>query len=254
MAKEKKRVVGSYETEREAISAVEQLKADGYRAEDISVISKNHEQIEGVEEETGTKTEEGLAAGAATGGVLGGLTGLLAGIGALAIPGVGPIIAAGPIAATLSGAAVGVGAGGLAGALVGMGIPEEEAEQYEEDVKSGNILVLADPQPTRSDDSSLAEQKNVIEDDSLFGKDKTTLQGSNIEMNTDSNNKNDDKETYPINSFSPGEMDKGNQAFRDNADNEEDVDSSRPLIDNNIDSSRPLDETMLQDDNAKKNS
>lgn len=92
-----KHIVGAYDTEHEAIQAVEKLRAEGYRPEDISVISKNKDDVEAVTEETGTKTEEGLGAGAATGGVLGGLTGLLAGVGALAIPGIGPIVAAGPI-------------------------------------------------------------------------------------------------------------------------------------------------------------
>jgi hypothetical protein len=84
---------------------------------------------------------EGAATGAATGGAIGGTIGLLAGIGALAIPGLGPFIAAGPIMAALSGAAAGATAGGLAGALIGLGIPEYEAKQYETKVKGGNILI-----------------------------------------------------------------------------------------------------------------
>lgn len=142
-----KKVVGSYTNEREAINAVEKLRAKGYRAEDISVITKNKHDRDALLEETGTKTEEGMATGAATGGLLGGLTGILAGVGALAIPGIGPIVAAGPIAAALAGAAVGAGAGTIAGALIGMGIPENEAALYEEDVRAGNILVLVDRKP-----------------------------------------------------------------------------------------------------------
>jgi tetrahydromethanopterin S-methyltransferase subunit C len=88
-----------------------------------------------------TKAPEGAAAGAGAGGVLGGTLGLLAGIGALAIPGVGPLIAAGPVLAALSGAAAGAAVGGLTGALVGLGIPELEARAYEGKVKSGNILI-----------------------------------------------------------------------------------------------------------------
>lgn len=139
-----KHIVGVYDNEQDAISAVEDLKRQGYAAEDISVIGKNNEEVEDINDATGTKTEEGLAAGAATGGVLGGLTGLLAGIGALAIPGIGPIVAAGPIAATLTGAAVGAGAGGLTGALIGMGIPEEDADRYEGYVNEGKILVVVE--------------------------------------------------------------------------------------------------------------
>ncbi|ULT54462.1 general stress protein [Neobacillus drentensis] len=142
MYEHEKHLVGVYDTENEAIQAVEDLKRQGYAPEDISVIGKNKDEVNGINDATGTKTEEGLAAGAATGGVLGGLVGLLAGVGALAIPGVGPILAAGPIAATLTGAAVGAGAGGLAGALIGMGIPEEEADRYEGYVKEGKILVV----------------------------------------------------------------------------------------------------------------
>ncbi|HWO97181.1 MAG TPA: general stress protein [Bacillus sp. (in: firmicutes)] len=139
-----KHIVGVYDTEAEAIRAVEDLKEKGYRAEDISVIGKNRRDIEAIADETGTKAGEGAAAGAATGGAIGGLAGLLAGVGALAIPGIGPILAAGPIAATLTGAAVGAGTGGLAGALIGMGIPEDEADRYDSYVKEGKILVLVD--------------------------------------------------------------------------------------------------------------
>ncbi|MCM3125466.1 general stress protein [Mesobacillus sp. AQ2] len=149
MFEHEKHLVGVYDNEQDAIQAVEDLKRQGYNTDDISVISKNDDEIDHVNEATGTKTEEGLAAGAATGGILGGLTGLLAGIGALAIPGIGPIVAAGPIAATLTGAAVGAGAGGLAGALIGMGIPEDEAERYEGYVKEGKILVVVEREENR---------------------------------------------------------------------------------------------------------
>lgn len=139
-----KRVVGVFDNGDEAVQAIEGLKAQGYDRDAISVVARDRDDIDDIHDETGTKTEEGLATGAATGGVLGGLAGFLAGVGALAIPGVGPILAAGPIAATLTGAAVGAGAGGLTGALIGMGIPEDEADRYERDVKSGKILVLVD--------------------------------------------------------------------------------------------------------------
>src|SRR6185436_5718928 len=88
-----------------------------------------------------TKASEGVTAGATTGGVAGGALGLLAGIGALAIPGVGPFIAAGPIMAALSGAALGATTGGLVGGLVGLGIPEFEAKRYETKLRSGNYLI-----------------------------------------------------------------------------------------------------------------
>lgn len=139
-----KKIVGVFENEREASRAIQHLQDQGFTSDDISVVAKDRNDLRAIDEETGTKAPEGLAAGAATGGVLGGVTGLLAGVGALAIPGIGPILAAGPLAATLAGLAVGAGAGGLVGGLVGLGIPENEAEEYQEYLNRGNILVLVD--------------------------------------------------------------------------------------------------------------
>lgn len=139
-----KKIVGVFNTEREASNAIEELKSQGFSTDEISVITKDREELRNITEETDTKAPEGVAAGATTGGVLGGAAGLLAGIGALAIPGIGPILAAGPIAATITGAAVGAGAGGLLGGLIGMGIPEEEATEYEGYVNNGKILVLVE--------------------------------------------------------------------------------------------------------------
>jgi uncharacterized membrane protein len=141
MAKQVKRVVGIFESEQEAIIAIEGLLAQGYDTQDICVVGKDLKNINHVSDETGVVAEE-TATGAITGGTIGGVTGLLVGVGALAIPGAGPIIAAGPIATSLIGAIAGAGLGGLAGALIGLGIPEEEAEYYGNSVKEGNILVL----------------------------------------------------------------------------------------------------------------
>lgn len=139
-----KKIVGVFDTEQEATRAIEGLQEQGFNSDDISVITRNRDDRDAIMEETGTMAPEGVATGAATGGVVGGIAGLLAGIGALAIPGIGPILAAGPIAATLTGAAVGAGAGGLVGGLVGLGIPEDEARQYEGYVSEGKILVLVE--------------------------------------------------------------------------------------------------------------
>lgn len=139
-----KKIVGVFESEQEATRAIEGLQAQGFRNEDISVITRDRDELRSISEDTGTMAPEGVATGAATGGVVGGVAGLLAGIGALAIPGIGPILAAGPIAATLTGAAVGAGAGGLVGGLVGLGIPEDEAREYEGYVDKGKILVLVE--------------------------------------------------------------------------------------------------------------
>jgi len=139
-----KKIVGIFDTEHEATRAIEGLQNKGFTNQEISVITRDRDEMRSISDETGTMAPEGVATGAATGGVIGGVTGLLAGIGALAIPGIGPILAAGPIVATLTGAAVGAGAGGLVGGLIGLGIPEDEAKEYEGYVDSGKILVLVD--------------------------------------------------------------------------------------------------------------
>src|SRR5581483_12412937 len=128
-------------TEAQAITIVDRLKAAGYSANDISVLFPDKTGTRDFAHEQHTKAPEGAATGAGTGGVVGGAFGWLVGIGALAIPGLGPFIAAGPIMAALSGAAAGAALGGITGALVGMGIPEYEAQQYEGKVREGNILI-----------------------------------------------------------------------------------------------------------------
>jgi len=144
MERTAKRVVGIYKSEQEAIAAVEDLKNQGYATRDISIIGQDRKEVDRVTEKTDTEVVDGIATGALTGGALGGLTGLLAGAGALAIPGIGPIVAAGPIAAVLTGAVTGAGVGGLTGALVEIGLSKDEAEYYGNSVKEGNILVLVD--------------------------------------------------------------------------------------------------------------
>lgn len=120
---------------------VARLKARGFSDNDISVLLPDKQGTRDFAHESNTKAPEGAAVGAGTGGIIGGTLGLLAGIGALAIPGLGPFIAAGPIMAALSGLGVGAAVGGITGALVGMGIPELEAKKYEGKVKDGNILI-----------------------------------------------------------------------------------------------------------------
>jgi hypothetical protein len=125
----------------QAEEIVDRLRTEGFSNNDISALFPDKETSKDFAHEKNTKAPEGAATGAGTGGVLGGALGWLVGIGALAIPGVGPLIAAGPIVAALSGAAVGAAVGGIAGALIGMGIPEYEAKRYEGKVKAGNILI-----------------------------------------------------------------------------------------------------------------
>jgi hypothetical protein len=137
----KKAVFGILNSEEQAIRVVEDLKAAGFSSNDISALFPDKGGTRDFAHEQNTKAPEGAAAGATAGGLLGGTLGWLAGIGSLAIPGVGPLIAAGPIMGLLGGAAVGAATGGLTGALVGYGMPEMEAKRYEGKVKGGNILV-----------------------------------------------------------------------------------------------------------------
>jgi hypothetical protein len=125
----------------QADQIVDQLKNADFCNNDISVLFPDKSTTHDFAHEKHTKAPEGIAAGAGTGGVIGGALGWVAGIGALAIPGVGPFIAAGPIVAALSGAAVGAAAGGIAGGLIGLGIPEIEAKRYEGKIKQGNLLI-----------------------------------------------------------------------------------------------------------------
>jgi len=134
-------VYGIYATPGTAEAAVDHLLARGFTNSSISVLLPDDESTRAFAHEKSTKAPEGTTTGATTGGVVGGTLGLLAGIGALAIPGVGPLIAAGPIMATLAGVGVGGAVGGLVGALVGMGIPEYEAKRYEGRVKDGGFLL-----------------------------------------------------------------------------------------------------------------
>lgn len=134
-------VFGIFRDRLQVERAVDEFKAHGFRANDISVLFPNVDSTKEFAHEKHTKAPEGAAVGAGTGGVLGGTLGWLVGIGALAIPGLGPFIAAGPIMAALAGAGIGGAVGTLTGALVGLGIPEYEAKRYEGIVKKGGILM-----------------------------------------------------------------------------------------------------------------
>jgi len=141
MAGKNTAVFGIYQDRLTVESAVEILQQAGFRNTDISVLFPYNEGTKDFATEKSTKAPEGTAAGAGTGAVVGGTLGWFAGIGALAIPGLGPFIAAGPIMAALAGVGVGGVVGGLTGALVGMGIPEYEAKRYEGRIKEGGILL-----------------------------------------------------------------------------------------------------------------
>ena len=137
----KKAVIGLVGTYAQAENIVTELRDAGFASSDISALFPDRSGTRDFAHETNTKAPEGAVAGIGAGGAIGGTIGLLAGIGALAIPGLGPFIAAGPIMAALSGAAAGAAVGGVTGALIGMGIPEVEAKQYEGKIKNGNILL-----------------------------------------------------------------------------------------------------------------
>src|SRR5512147_456840 len=137
----KKAVLGLVANHSQAETVVADLRNNGFANNDISALFPDKKGTRDFAHEQNTKAPEGAITGASAGGAIGGTLGLLAGIGALAIPGLGPFIAAGPIMAALSGAAAGATVGGVAGALVGLGIPEYEAKQYESKVKGGNILI-----------------------------------------------------------------------------------------------------------------
>src|SRR5437867_3485671 len=141
MAGKNTAVFGIYSDRMRVEKAVDRLKADGFRNTDISVLFPQNAGTKDFAHEKHSKAPEGATTGAGTGAVVGGALGWLAGIGALAIPGLGPFIAAGPIVAALSGAAVGGAVGGATGALIGMGIPEYEARRYEGKLREGNILI-----------------------------------------------------------------------------------------------------------------
>jgi hypothetical protein len=132
---------GIYSTPTSAEMAVDRLVAAGFSDQDVSVLMTDAYTTKDFAHEKNTKAPEGTAVGVTTGGIVGGTLGLLAGIGALAIPGVGPLIAAGPIMGALAGLGAGGAVGGIVGALAGMGIPEYEAKRYEGRVKEGGVLL-----------------------------------------------------------------------------------------------------------------
>src|SRR5437016_11088724 len=159
MAGKNTAVFGIYSDRMRVEKAVDRLKADGFRNTDISVLFPQNVGTKDFATEKHTKAPEGASTGAGTGAVMGGTLGWLTGIGALAIPGLGPFIAAGPIMAALAGAGVGGAVGGMTGALIGMGIPEYEAKRYQGRVTKGGILLSV-----HSDNSDWTKRaKDILE-------------------------------------------------------------------------------------------
>lgn len=164
-------VFGVFSDSESANSAIDDLSRAGFSRDDVSVIVQD-ERVRGQIDQGGSTVENvagGAASGAATGGVIGGLLGLLAGLTAFTVPGLGALLIGGPIASalgltgaaatTVSGAVTGALAGGLVGALVGLGVPQEQAQMYEERVKSGNVLVIV----SADDEAEAAAARSAIE-------------------------------------------------------------------------------------------
>lgn len=150
---------GIFKSRSSAENCLTTLVNNGFQNNDISILASDPNTTKELATEKHTKAPEGVTTGATTGGIVGGAIGLLAGIGTIAIPGVGPLIAAGPIMATLAGIGAGAATGGIVGALVGMGIPEYEAKRYEGHVHDGGILISVD-----CDNSELVSKaKKVLE-------------------------------------------------------------------------------------------
>jgi len=152
-------VFGIYRDRTSVENAVDVLRQEDFRNTDISVLFPENQGTKDFAHEKNTKAPEGAATGAGSGAVIGGTLGWLTGIGALAIPGVGPFIAAGPIVAALAGVGVGGAIGGIAGALIELGIPEYEAKRYEGRIKEGGILLSV-----HCDDSNWTKRaKEILE-------------------------------------------------------------------------------------------
>jgi len=159
MAKNKT-VLGIVERDGQAEGIVMSLKSAGFDQNDISALFPDTQGSRDFAHEHHTKAPEGAVVGVSAGSVVGGTIGLLAGIGALAIPGLGPFIAAGPLLAALSGAAAGAAVGGITGALVGLGIPEIEAKSYEGKLRAGNILLAVHVESSDEQERAVAILKD----------------------------------------------------------------------------------------------
>lgn len=156
----KQSVLGIANSDVQAAHIVDRLREEGFSNNDISALFPDKSGTRDFAVEKGTKASEGATAGAGAGAIVGGMLGWLAGVGALAIPGVGPLVAAGPIAAALSAAAVGGAVGGIAGSLIGLGVPEYEAKRYEGKLKEGGILLSV-----HTDDSDdITRAKEIFEE------------------------------------------------------------------------------------------
>ena len=180
-----KGVFGLVDNNIQAERIVDELRTAGFSNNDISVLFPDKSASRDFAHEQHTKAPEGAATGAATGGALGGVLGWLVGIGSLAIPGVGPFIAAGPIMAALAGAGVGAAAGGITGALVGLGIPEYEAKLYEGKINEGNLLIAVHSE--NSDETKRA--KEIFERGGAHDVSSTEEEGVHVDQDEETRRK-----------------------------------------------------------------
>lgn len=163
-------LVGIFESENEAIKVINRLKEIGYREDEITVIAKDKDKMDRLDDNTDIDTEtlgdgDKVGEGAAIGGILGGLVAALPALGLLAIPGIGPILAAGPIVGILGGVVAGGVAGGLIGGLVELGVDEKDAEEYERQIQQGKIVIFVENRDDLSNDVySTYKQNNSLID------------------------------------------------------------------------------------------
>ncbi len=154
-------VLGIFSERESASNAIDELERNGYNPKDISIVAKGEEdRVVTSYADSGSPVSQGAASGAVTGGVLGGLAGLLVGIGAVTLPGIGALLIGGPLAValgltgaaatTVSGAVTGALAGGLVGGLIGLGVPEEDAQVYEDTVRRGGVLLAVPVDKSRT--------------------------------------------------------------------------------------------------------
>lgn len=168
-----KTLVGTYDSIQTAYAVANDLITAGFSRNDISVVAHDPENKytthvdgyrDGTDGQHDTDERDEVATGAGIGAAIGGLGGLLVGLGSLAIPGIGPVVAAGPLLAALTGAGVGAVTGGIVGALVDMGIPDEEAQLYTEGLRRGHVLVIAQVPDASTDDVTRMMQRPGLVD------------------------------------------------------------------------------------------
>lgn len=206
-------VIGVFQNPRDAEDAILRLQEVGYDPKSISVIMQNRDKAYEFAEATGSQVTEGAVAGATTGATIGALAGLLVGIGAIAIPGIGALLIGGPLAAalgltgaaatTLSGAATGALAGGLVGSLVGLGVPEDDAQIYEERIREGGVLLALPATEYHSE-----EAIRILQD---FGADQVRYVADEVSVSAHREERSDYHQPY---AFQYGDMIE-NESFHD---------------------------------------